>query len=447
MKRLSTVVVVIFFSCLSLLGCTKDSREIDNQVYSLVIGCDKGICNKMRVTVQFPVYKTASNGNSGNDKNSNGSSQGVSNNGNTLFETVEAPSVLEALNLLGSATTRRISLVHTKTIIISEAVAKEGVEDYLAPISRFRETRRIMQVVICRGSAEEFIKNNNTLIGESTAKAMELASTQANYSGYFPEQTFQEFYTGVISPYKQSYAVYAGLNEFKKLQPLDKSGSLPLDSNEIFSSMLKTQYNRPPGEMPRSGNRKIEFMGVAIFNGSKMVGTLNAYETRYLLMVSGKFQRGFFTLEDEQSKGEAIVVDMRLGRRPKISTHFADGIPIINVKLNIEADIGAIQSRIPYEDLDKIEELNQTIEQLIQRGVSDVIRKTQQEYNTDVFGFGKKVARSFFTVTEFEEYNWLKHYKDAKINVEVDANVRRTGIMFKSSPIRNNEDTITSEGD
>ena len=447
MKRISIILVLIFISCLFLSGCTKDSREIDDQVYSLVIGCDKGICNKIRLTVQFPVYKAAGSNSSGNDKNSNGSANGASNNGNTLFETVEASSILEGINLLGSATTRRISLVHTKTIIISEAVAKEGIEDFLAPIARFREVRRIMQVVICRGSAEEFIRNNNTLIGESTAKAMELASTQANYSGYFPEQSFQDFYTGVISPYKQSYAIYAGLNEFKKLKPLDKSGSLPLDSDEIFSSMLKTQYNLPPGEMPRSGNRKIEFMGVAIFNGSKMVGTLNAYETRYLLMVEGKFQRGYFTMEDEQSKNDAIVVDLRLGRRPKIATHFNEGIPIINVKLNIEADIGAIQSRIPYEKLDRIEDLNKSIEQLVQRGVSDVIRKTQQEYNTDVFGFGKRVARNFYTVTEFEEYNWLKHYKDAKINVEVEANVRRTGIMSKSAPVRNNEDTIISGGD
>jgi Ger(x)C family germination protein len=411
-----------------------------------VIGCDKGISNKVRITIQFPVYKASSTGDTGSNKNSNGSSNGVSNNGNTLFETVEAPSVLEGINLLSSATTRRISLVHTKAIIISEEVAKEGIEDFLAPIARFRETRRIMQIVICKGSAEEFIKNNNTLIGESTAKAMELASTQANYSGYFPEQSFQDFYTGITSPYKQSYAVYAGINDFKKLQALDKSGSLPLGSDEIFSSMLKTQYNIPPGEMPRSGNRKIEFMGTAIFNGSKMVGSLNAYETRYLLMVTGKFQRGFFTIEDEQSKNNAIVVDMRLGRRPKISAHFEDGIPVINVKLNIEADIGSIQSRIAYEKLTKIGELNKSIEQIVQRGVSDVIKKTQQEYNTDVFGFGKRVARNFFTVTEFEEYNWLKHYKDAKINVEVDANVRRTGIMSNSTPIRNNNETIITGG-
>ncbi|GFZ31072.1 hypothetical protein CSC2_15980 [Clostridium zeae] len=444
MKRVSVMVMIIFSTCFLFLGCTKDSKEIDDQVYSLVIGCDKGIHNKIRLTIQFPVYKASGGG--GSQSNRSTSSNAETNNGNTLFETVEAPSILEGINLLNGATTRRISLVHTKSIIISEAVSREGVQDFLEPIARFRETRRIMQVIICRGSAEEFIKNNNTLIGESTAKAMELASTQANYSGFFPEQSFQEFYSGMISPYKQPYAVYAGLNEFKRLEPLDKKGALPIGSDEFYPSMLKTEYNMLPGEMPRNGNRKLEFMGTAIFNGNKMVGYLNPYETRYLLMVTGKFQRGFFTIEDEKSKKHAIVFDFRLGRRPKITAYFKDNIPIINVKLNIEADVGAIQSRIPYERLDKIEELNMSIEHLVQKGVSDVIRKTQEEYNTDIFGFGKKVARNFYTVTEFEEYNWLKHYKDAKINVEVDANVRRTGIMSKSSQIRNNENTIISGG-
>lgn len=449
MKKISIIIILINLFCSILLGCTTDSNEIDDQVYTLILGCDKGINNKIRLTIQFPVY----GGNGGGASSSSQKTSKSSDNSrkdmvaNTLVETIEAPSILEGINLLNSSTTRKISLVHTKAIVFSEALAKDGIRNYLEPIARFREVRRIMQVIVCRSSAEEFIRQNNTLIGESMAKAMELGSRQSNTSGYYPEVPFQEFYTSVVSTYRQPYAVYAGLNNFKNLEPLNENGTLPPGTSESFNSQLKTEYSVLPGDIPRIGNRKPEFMGTAIFNGSKMVGSLTSYETRYFLMVTGKFKRGFFTLNDKNSEGDAIPLDLRLGRKPKITTHFEDGIPIINIKLNIEADIGAVQSRIPYEKLNKIDDLNDQLKQLIEKGVLKTVEKTQKEFNTDIFGFGKKVAWEFSNVKEFEKYDWLKHYKDAKINVVVETNVRRTGLMFIPAPTRNNEDTVITGGE
>ncbi|KNY28835.1 Ger(x)C family spore germination protein [Pseudobacteroides cellulosolvens] len=433
MKKYSILlftIIIIFI----LTSCTTDRHEVDDQVYTLVIGCDKGIHNKVRITVQFPTYKE-SGGSGSLEKKGGGSSEEIS---GTIVETIEASSILEGINLLNTATTRRISFVHTKTIIFSEVMAREGVKDYLQPIARFREARRIMQIIVCKGAAEDFIRENKTQIGESLAKAMELAASQSENNGYFPEVPFQEFYTAAISPYRQAFTLYAGINEFKTLEPESEESA-----NK--TSPLITEFNAQPGEIPRKGSRKIEFAGTAVFNGEKMVGSLTTYETRYFLMVTGRFNKGIFTIEDKNSPGDAIPLDLRPGRTPKIDAHFENGVPIINVKLSMEADLGAIQSRVAYEKLNKIKELNKYVESIIKEGVEKTIRKTQQEWNTDIFGFGKKIAHSFFTVTEFEQYNWLKHYKEAKVNVEVLANVRRTGLMMNSSKIRNNEETILSK--
>jgi spore germination protein KC len=422
-----------------LSGCSQDSKEIDDQVYVIALGADKGVENKVRVTIQYPTYKESSGGggaSSGMQKGGGGGGGGDEKAGiidGTVVQTVEAASILEAINLFNTFTSREISLVHVKEIILSEDFARGGIGIYLEPLARFRETRRIMVLAVCKGSAEEYIKDNKTAIGQSLAKAMELMSTQSDNNGYFPKARFQDFYRRITSPYGQSFAQYVGMNNYDHLKPLSEAPT---------SSPLKTHAELLPGEIPRKGNTKREIIGTAVFDGDRMVGTLNAIETRYLLMVTGKFVRGILTLEDINSPGSVIPFDIRQGRKPVIKVAFKNEIPIINVKLNIEADIGAIQSRIPYEKVNRLDELNNQLAASIKDGVKSVIEKTQKEWNTDIFSFGYYAASHFFTIQKFEKYNWLKHYKDAQVNVEVLANVRRTGLMTESSPIRYNNNTI-----
>jgi len=421
--------IIFIFSSL-LTSCTTDSKEIDDQVYTLTLGCDKAVDNKIRLTVQYPTYKGGPTG--GSQKGGGGVGESDKENGvvdNTIVQTVEASSILEALDLMNTSTTRKISLVHTKAIVFSEEMAREGIKNYLQPLARFRETRRNMQLMVCRGTAQDYIKENRTSIGDSVAKSMELAAAQSANTGYFPDAPFQEFYTAVISPYRQPYAIYAGINDYKHLKPLDTNPSSP----------LRPQYEILPGDIPRQGDRKLEMLGTAVFNGDRMVGTLSSYETRYFMMITSSFKRGIMTIEDKNSKNDAIPLDIRLGRKTKITTHFQNTTPIINIKITIEADVGAIQSRLPYEKLNNLNNLNNQIETTIKKGVEETIKKTQTQWNTDIFGFGKKIARSFFTTTEFEKYNWLEHYKDAKINVEVDSSVRRTGLMMESSHVKYSE--------
>lgn len=441
MKKLNLLLASVLL-CILPSGCNIDGTEVDNQVYTLVMGCDLAAENKIRITIQFPTYKSGGGGGaSGMEKKGGGGGEGGNKNivDGSIVETIEAPSILEALDLFSTSTTRRVSFVHIKAIIFSEDMARQGIRNFLEPIARFRETRRIMQVIVCKGSAEDFIRENKTNIGDNISKAMELSAMQANHTGLFPDASFQSYYTAIVSPYSQPYAIYAGLNDMNNLKPIRQ------DDNP--ASPFRPLTDIYPGEVPRQSDRKIEFLGTALFNGDKMVGTLSSAETRFFLMVTGEYQRGIITIEDRNSPGKAIPLDLRLGRKPVIKASFVNGKPVINIRLNVEADLGAIQSRIQYERLDKLGDLNNQIKAMVYDGVTRTVKKVQQNWNTDIFGFGRAVARNFFTVTEFEKYNWLSHFKDAQINVDVTANVRRTGLMYHSAPIRYNDNTELSEGD
>ncbi len=426
-KRVSLLILACLIISLAASGCF-DAAEVDDEVYALNLGLDKGSTNKLRLTIQYPTYKSGGGGGGQGQDSKNKGGMGESNEApGANTHTIEASTILEALDMYGMSISRRVSLMHAKNLIISEELAKTGMERYLGPLARYRETRRVMNVAVVKGTAQDFIKADKSNIGESQAKAIELMASQADNTSFFPRVTFYDFYRQLLSPYEHGYVVYAGINDFSSLpEKTPDGGELPLLVDKGFE----------PGKIPRSGVAKREYVGTAVFFGDKMVGSLNSEETRFFLIVKGQFKRGIIVIKDERSPGDAIPLDMRLSRKPAVKGYYKKGKPVIDLKLEMEADIGAIQSRINYENKDEIEKLNKQAEDHIKERVLNVIEKCRNEYKTDIFGFGRKFAGYFPTIQEWEEYNWLSHFSEVEVKVHVNVNIRRTGLMIGSSKVR-----------
>jgi spore germination protein KC len=430
MPKLRIILAVILMLSLPLSGCY-DATEIDEEVYALAIGVDKGVNNMIRVTFQYASYKDG--GGMGQGGGGGGDEESGEVDG-TVVSTVEASSLLEGLNLLNAAVNRSISLMHAKMLVFSEDYAREGVSRYVDPLVRFREVREFMRVVVCKGKAEDFILNNKTFIGSNPAKSIDLMFEQSKNSGYFPDVIFNDFYVDLLTPYGQPSAVYAGVNDFKQLA--EASGNV--------EPTLNTKVEHEPGSIPRKGGTKKELFGTAVFDGDKMVGRLLQNETRFFLMGIGEFRRGFFTLEDPNHPGYVIVIEALLDRNPQIKARFEQGIPIIDMLVTLDVDIVSIQSRSHYETMKNIEELESIVEAYFDKGLKDVITKTQREWNADIFHFGKKIAGRFRTIEELEAYNWASHYEEAKVNTKVNVSIRRSGYVYGAEPIRS---TTSVEGE
>ncbi|NLP43961.1 MAG: Ger(x)C family spore germination protein [Peptococcaceae bacterium] len=424
-KKLSFLkgaIVLVCACCLSLTGCY-DAKEIDQEVFTLVIGVDKGTGNMIRVTFQVSTYKE-DGGNGGGSQNG-GSAADTGELDGTVISTVEAPSLIESINMLNSASNRQISLSQTKMIIFSEEYAREGVGRYIEPLTRFREVGELMRVLVCRGRAEDYILENRSFIGGSLPKDIELSFLQSANTGYYPDVFLNEFYVRLLSPYAQAIAIYTAINDFD---------SLPEDGME--KGIIEPHPDLKPGEIPRKGGNKREMLGTVVFSGDKMVGYLNQNETRFYLLATGKYKRGLFTLDDPKSAGDFIVLEVTAHGAPKVTTFLENEIPYIYLEMLLDIDIAAIQNRENYFlNPSAYLELEKYIETYFVRGMEEVIRKTQQEWNSDIFEFGKKIAGNFWTIPQFEEYNWLERYREAKIDVKVKANISRAGYYFHPRPI------------
>ncbi len=415
MHKMPTALLIILL-LLPLPGC-HDINEIDDLVYVISLGLDKGSHDNIKTTVQFTSLKEGGDQETGGGKKSSTSEKGKE--GFDILS-VEAPTVFGALNLLNTSLTRRLTFMHLKIIVFSEDLAGEGLSPYLGILAGYWDLRRPITVLVARSGAENFINNNISIIGTNPSKTIELITRQSESTGFYSRFTDRDFYSNIKSTYIQPIAILAGVNS-------PKAGASP---------QTGIIYNQTAGDIGIKGDLKRNTMGTAVFDGDKMVGELNGDETRVLLMARGEFKRAFMDVRDPQNPKRFINFDVRPARKPKIKTWFEDGKPFVHLTLNIEANWAIAQTAASYADPELLPIAENALKEYIREILDEIIKKSQHEFNSDIFGFGRFMAAHFLTIQEWEGYEWPEKFKDAHIATEVAVNIRRPGISIYLSPVR-----------
>lgn len=422
MRRLVSIVLLLIFIISSLTACW-DANEIDEWAYVYTIGVDKGVDNVLRFTFQMPSLKQESGGGSATG-GSGGQSGGKKEN---ITISIDCPTFYSGVNMVESLVSRKLNYMHAKYLVISEDLAREGVERFINGMIRSSQIRRIMYIIIVRGKASEFVEEFSPVLTSAISKAQEGFMKQKGQTGFFIDTSYQDFIKDLKISYKMATAPIGALNDFSNYKT---SGNPP--------KKFKSEGDYYAGELSRSGGNKFEFLGTALFNGDKMVGELNGDESRALLMVRGEFNRGSIAMVDPKDKELRITFDTKAQKKPNIKFDFQEGKPVINVKIFLEGDIQNLQSSTEYESV----KLKPVLENAFKAYIKGIIDKTIDKcknLNVDVFGFGEKAVMHFLTIQEWEEYNWLGKFKEAEVATEVEFTIRRTGTLLKTNPTRNSQ--------
>ncbi|HOR87221.1 MAG TPA: Ger(x)C family spore germination protein [Bacillota bacterium] len=424
MRKLSLVLIICIIA--AMLSSCYDSNEVDDLLHVNIIGIERGVSDKWRLTIKFSTLK----GNPGGGSGSGGGNGGESGQEDYTSLTVDAPSLFAGIDMLNSSVSRRLNFMHTEVLVISEDLAESGMlGEFLAPIIRFRQIRRSMHVFVTNGSAMNAINTVKPLVGTALSKNLQIMVKEGKITGYIPHSTLQSFYDQMKSAYRQPTVILAALSNPKNLKI----------NGEKWGNKFKTGGEYYADELPVSRQNVINLFGTAVFDGDKMVGKLTGEETRLMQMATGEFRMGFFTTQDPKEPSLVIPLDVRQAKKPKIIIRLEGDKPIIHLKVMLEGDILAVQSRINYEKPELMPVLERSFEKQIKDGLDKLMEKCIG-FKTDIFGFGQTAARQFLTIQEWEKYNWVKNFQNAKITTEVKFTIKRTGTQLKTSPI------ITTKG-
>lgn len=395
-------------------GC-RTSRETDQVAYIIGMGIDKAADGKFMVTYRIMIPRAVS-GPQGTGQEVRG--------GPNMATSYIAANTAEAHNLLGTGTSRYTSLHHLKGILIGEEIARDGVGDILAPLVRYREYRGSVFINVVRGKAGDWMKANNPKIDYVLSKFWENTMISVDESSYYPRTELHDFYLRLKNPGGSVYAAYVGINPMTG-EDKPAAEKLPGDIGDAYL----------PTDIPRTGTENpVEFVGAAVFAGDRMVGTLDTRQVRALRILDDNFPRGFFTIADPLAPGKKLNVSLRNGRDPVIKVGLEDGRETIAVAVVLEGDITGLFSGINYEEPGRRALLEEHLAGIVAAEIRDLISHTQM-LGSDVFGFGYHMRSQFPTYREMAAADFPALYRTAAVDVRVTVKIRRTGLMWRTSPV------------
>lgn len=413
------LLVFIIFCSLFFPGCW-GYREIDETAHVLLLGIDKGKENVLTLTALIAVPRQmGGGGGSGAVGGGGGGSQKPS-----ITITVESRTILTGLDMINAVIERRATLDHLKVILFAEEIAKEGLDQYLMPLMRYPEFRRTVFLGICRQNCKELLDKFQPLLEANPSKYAELFMGTQRYVGFIPFNQTHHFYVDLKSKSVQPVCALLGLERKEEVEHEKEPWGMP--EGDFIA-----------GQLPRQGGNKIEVIGAAVFHGARMVGTINGSETVLVNILRGWFKESFFAFPDPAGPDRFIILRFFAQRKPEIKIHFnPGGIPVVNVRVPLDAEITSVQSGINYERPEKLPILEQELNRRLEIKTRQLIRKTQDEFCSDIFGFGFKARRLVTTYSQWEKINWPELYPRAIVQVTFDAQIRRIGLLRKTTKLR-----------
>ena len=152
------------------------------------------------------------------------------------------------------------------------------------------------------------------------------------------------------------------------------------------------------------------------------------------------FPHGVVTIDDPLDPKRLVVVAIRNGRKPKFTIDISGEHPVIGIDVLLDGEITLIPSGINYEAKEYHTLIEGEISNALQEQITNMLFRTQK-WGADVVDFGRYIRPKFWTLQDMRHYGWDKKYLQAAIHVKVQTQIRRAGLLRKSSPIRRGGDS------
>ena len=187
------------------------------------------------------------------------------------------------------------------------------------------------------------------------------------------------------------------------------------------------------GQTPFSGEPGVETMGLAIFNKDKLVGELNGFESICHLIVSNKLKHAQIRIPSPIEELDYIDLYIELNENTQNSVNIVNGTPYIQSNCSLTAKMQSMNSNINLEDKNLVSKIEHSAQVFLSQHLSNYLYKTSKSLNADIDSFGLYGLKYFNTKQEWDEYNWLSHYKDAFFNINVEVNLRSSYLLVNTS--------------
>ncbi|WP_353894149.1 Ger(x)C family spore germination protein [Proteinivorax hydrogeniformans] len=287
----------------------------------------------------------------------------------------EGKTISDAFDNLFSKTNKRPYLNHLKVIVLSEELAREGIE----PIMDF--FRRDIRV---RGNTTVMIAKEDSL-----EEVLEFEPELGTQPALLLEETFRYNWERSRAYKKDFFEVVTDILE---------------EDRELFLPMVDV-----------SEEEQLIISDTAVFRGYEMVEVLNNKQNLGLMYLRQQVRHGTLTLEVDEEEFVSLTI---LGTDVEITPVEVEGQ--LTFQIEIDQTLSITESHTEM-DIDELEDLASRFIQLTVLDTINIAKKAE----TDFLGFGTLYRRT--NRQQWSAQKWQEQFPQIEVIIDVETNIESTG--------------------
>ncbi|MFS0855566.1 Ger(x)C family spore germination protein [Paenibacillus taichungensis] len=388
----SFIIIILVVICGSLISGCWNRRELNELAVAVAIGVDK---KDEKINLSHQILNVGA-------ISEKGSSYATV---NVFQETGESINVMSRKTTTKS--TRKLYVGQLQMLVLGEEFAKEGVAKVLDNISRDHEFRSDFFVIIARkGEARDILKVFTPLEKTPATKLKNSLEVSSEVWGETSAVEFRDLTSNVIS--KGREAVLTGIT----LEGSTKEGNGISNVSKIFPSA------------------RLMYSGLGVFKKDKLIGWLNAKESIGYNFTQGKIKSTVLAQPCPKSSGVVTVELLRT--KSKMNAFIEEGKPSVNIFVEADGVVTDAECSLDFTNPSTITQIEDASEAQINNYISSVVRKMQNRYNSDIFGFGELFERKHPRYWKKNKSEWDDVFPTIQVKIHPKVHVRQMYRTTKS---------------
>ncbi|WP_313639926.1 Ger(x)C family spore germination protein [Paenibacillus sp.] len=377
MLKKVTLAFISLILLLSVTGCWNYS-EVDDISIVAGVGIDKGESKgELAVTVEIVDTKEGS-------KSSQTGFKMLTLSGKTIFDIVRG---------MISITGKKLFWSHSKAIVLSEEVAREGVIKVIDWYYRDTETRSDVYIFVSK---------------EKTAQeVISLSSVTESIMAYALAQQMRSEKNASTAPVVEIW------DFIDKLEAYGEYAVAPLiyihEQNKIKNARVS---------------------GTAIFSKDKMVGTISGEETKYMLFTKDQIEGGVLTLNDEKGK-PAFSLEI-LSNKTKVKPVWIEEKLQMQINTETEVVLDEVMTPEEFNNIESKKVLEKRAGKELQKRILSVIHRVQKDYHADIFGFGELLHERMPRTWKKIKQDWGQEFTELDVVVNSKVIIKNSAQTSRS---------------
>ena len=430
-KKILIILLVIVITAFFLTNFSS-IYTIDDYAYVIAMGLDNSDDSDLILSLQIAIP-------AGSSKRSESSS---SQSSSSIVSTVKCKNINGGVNLINDYLGQKLNLSYCKAMVFSEDIAKKGIGNYICTATNDIEIRPSCDIIVSKCSALDYITNSKPLLENLSSKYYEIASSSQKDTGLTRTISLMSFYNRY---YDSLCEPYAPLSSIEESNGGDSSSSSGGKSEGEGSSSSSGGKSTSEGSSSSSGgnsessskkdvekdnaSEKIKNQGLAIFKDDKLIGEISREETLCYMLVSGKLKEAVINVPSPFEDADYVSLNIS-SVHSKNKVEIKNGTPFITCNISLSARVLSSTKTSNYLSKENSLALEYATNSYLNANITDFLYKTSKELKSDFIGFGRNAVRSFKTMDDWKNYDWLNKYQNSEFNVNVNTTVKSSYLLI-----------------